>query len=397
MSYFGDGSSLLTGSSCPYTTLEGRSISVWVKFASLNANEGIIGFRNSSTGSSYSVYFNNNTDTIDIERFHSGVAASKAVSPANVVVDTWHHVVITIGAAGDSTIVTLDGVAGVENTTLIQPPGMDTFELFETLSSSESDDHIAEVALYDKILSGSEITDLAGGDNPQDFSDLDHYWPMKTDLAADVGSITFSATGTITQDADHPTISAPSGGGDTTPDAFSFTDQTSVAKSSTMTSAAITVAGIDTAAAITVTGGTYDINASGTFVSTAGTVNNGDTVRARHTSSSSNSTATNTVVTIGGVSDTFTSTTLASTATVTTAAITGGASLTALEWAVFSSQDLSSATLLDQGSGETTNGSGVLVLDITGSGATNSQSVWYVIKNTADTIAAQGPATVVVT
>lgn len=97
---------------------------------------------------------------------------------------------------------------------------------------------------------------------------------------------------------------------DTTPDAFSFTDQSGVALSSTITSAAITVTGITAAAAITVSGGTYDINGSGTFVSDPGTVNNGDTVRARHTSSASNSTATNTVITIGGVSDTFTSTTL---------------------------------------------------------------------------------------
>lgn len=94
---------------------------------------------------------------------------------------------------------------------------------------------------------------------------------------------------------------------DTTPDQFSFTDQSGVALSSTITSAAVTIAGIDAAAAITVAGGTYDINASGTFVSTAGTVNNGDTVRARHTSSGSYLTATNTVITIGGVSDTFTS------------------------------------------------------------------------------------------
>jgi hypothetical protein len=96
---------------------------------------------------------------------------------------------------------------------------------------------------------------------------------------------------------------------DTTPDAFSFTDQSGVALSSTITSAPITVTGIDAAAAITVTGGTYDINGSGTFVSTEGTVNNGDTVRARQTSSASYLTATNTAVTIGGVSDTFTSTT----------------------------------------------------------------------------------------
>lgn len=97
---------------------------------------------------------------------------------------------------------------------------------------------------------------------------------------------------------------------DTTPDAFSFVDQSGVALSSTVTSAAITVSGIDAAAAISVTGGEYDINESGTFTSDPGTVNNGDTVRAQHTSSASYSTPTNTVITIGGVPDTFTSITI---------------------------------------------------------------------------------------
>lgn len=106
-------------------------------------------------------------------------------------------------------------------------------------------------------------------------------------------------------------IWAQEAGSDTTPDAFSFTDQSGVALSSTITSAPITVTGIDAAAAITVTGGTYDINGSGTFVSTEGTVINGDTVRARGTSSGSYLTAVNVAVTIGSVSDTFTITTLA--------------------------------------------------------------------------------------
>lgn len=98
---------------------------------------------------------------------------------------------------------------------------------------------------------------------------------------------------------------------DTIPTAFSFTDQTNVSTSATITSAAITVSGINAATPISVSGGTYDINGSGSFTSSGGTVSNGNTVRARHTASASNSTATNTVVTIGGVSDTFTSTTIA--------------------------------------------------------------------------------------
>jgi hypothetical protein len=95
---------------------------------------------------------------------------------------------------------------------------------------------------------------------------------------------------------------------DTTPDAFSFVDQTNVAISSTITSAAITVSGINSPATITVSGGTYNIN-GGSFTASSGSVSNGDTVQARNTSSGSYSTAVNTVVTIGGVSDTFTSTT----------------------------------------------------------------------------------------
>ena len=95
---------------------------------------------------------------------------------------------------------------------------------------------------------------------------------------------------------------------DTTPSTFTFTDQTDVAKSTEITSAAITVAGINAAAAISITGGTYQIG-SGSFTSAAGTVTNGQTVQVKHTSSSSDDTAVNTTLIIGGVADIFTSTT----------------------------------------------------------------------------------------
>lgn len=120
---------------------------------------------------------------------------------------------------------------------------------------------------------------------------------------------------------------------DTTPDAFTFTDQTGVALSSTITSNTLTITGINTATSISVTGGTYSIN-GGAFTSVSGTITNGQTVAVQHTSSSSYSTATNTTLTIGGVSDTFTSTTIASPAydttpdpfsfTDVTGAVTGG-------------------------------------------------------------------------
>jgi hypothetical protein len=102
---------------------------------------------------------------------------------------------------------------------------------------------------------------------------------------------------------------------DTTPDAFAFVDQTNVAVSTLMTSNTITVSGINTGTPISVTGGSYSIN-GGAFTTAAGTVNNGDSVRVQQTSSPSFATSTDAVLTIGGVSDTFTVTTAAATAAV---------------------------------------------------------------------------------
>jgi hypothetical protein len=104
------------------------------------------------------------------------------------------------------------------------------------------------------------------------------------------------------------TSTTESGVTDTTPAAFTFTNVTSVALSTVVTSTPITVTGINAPAPITVTGGTYSIE-GGPFVSTAGTVANNQTVRVQHTSSASNSTVTATTLTIGGVPATFTSTT----------------------------------------------------------------------------------------
>ena len=99
---------------------------------------------------------------------------------------------------------------------------------------------------------------------------------------------------------------------DETPAAFTFTDLTDVVVSTVQVSAPIQVTGLTDGynVAISVTGGEYSIN-GGAYTSSAGEVKQGDFVRARHTSSGSAATATDTVVTIGGVSDTFTSTTAA--------------------------------------------------------------------------------------
>ncbi len=99
---------------------------------------------------------------------------------------------------------------------------------------------------------------------------------------------------------------------DTYPDTFTFVDRTDVALSHLINSNSITVSGIDGTTPISIVGGEYEINGSGTWVSVAGTVNDGNTLRVRQTSSANFSTTTDATLTIGGISDTFNVTTLAS-------------------------------------------------------------------------------------
>ncbi len=126
---------------------------------------------------------------------------------------------------------------------------------------------------------------------------------------------------------------------DAAPEPFAFTDQTDVALNTEVTSNAVTVDGIDTPAAISVSGGSYAIN-GGSYTSASGTVIYGDTVTLRQTSSGSHSTTTDATLTIGGVSDTFSVTTLpASGPTITVTSPNGGEI-----WVTGTSQDITWTT-----------------------------------------------------
>jgi hypothetical protein len=96
---------------------------------------------------------------------------------------------------------------------------------------------------------------------------------------------------------------------DTVPDSFSFLPKDIVAVGSVVTSDSVTIRGINSPAPIEVSGGTYSIGCTGSFVDTAGTVSNGQSVCVRHTASNQPATAETTTLSIGGVQASFTSTT----------------------------------------------------------------------------------------
>lgn len=100
---------------------------------------------------------------------------------------------------------------------------------------------------------------------------------------------------------------ATTAAGDTTPDAFSFTDLTGQALGSTITSNSITVAGTDAPAVVTISGDpscVYAIN-GGSYVATEGSADATDTITLQVTTEGLYSDQVSCQLTVGGVSDTW--------------------------------------------------------------------------------------------
>ena len=95
-----------------------------------------------------------------------------------------------------------------------------------------------------------------------------------------------------------------------TPSQFTFTDVTN-AMTSTEQIDNITVTGINVEVLLSISGGEYSLDAGSSWNVIDVNVSNNQVVYVRHTSSSSNETQVDTVLTVGGVSDTFSSTTRA--------------------------------------------------------------------------------------
>lgn len=103
------------------------------------------------------------------------------------------------------------------------------------------------------------------------------------------------------------------GGTDIVPDQFNFVDMVDVPINGVVTSLPITITGINAPSPITVVAGEFSIN-GGAFQASPAFVNEFDQVRARHVSSASFLGFASTVITVGGISDTFTSQTVADSA-----------------------------------------------------------------------------------
>jgi len=108
------------------------------------------------------------------------------------------------------------------------------------------------------------------------------------------------------------TISVTRAVPDTTPDPYSFISQIGVPRGTGIESNVVAISGINVPTAISITGGggQYRID-GGPYTAAAGTVNPGQTVQVRLTSSGAYSTTVITTLTVGGIAASFSVTTLA--------------------------------------------------------------------------------------
>jgi hypothetical protein len=102
-----------------------------------------------------------------------------------------------------------------------------------------------------------------------------------------------------------------------TPNQFTFNDAQNVALS-TYQIANITITGINTQVPLSITGGSYSIDGTSTWETSDVNITNNQVVYVKHISSSSNEVTVDTILTVGGVSDTFSSTTRAASVSGTT-------------------------------------------------------------------------------
>lgn len=137
------------------------------------------------------------------------------ISVTGVTANTWHHAV-AVFASQTSRTPYLNGTAGGTNTTDVAPSGLNRLDLgrrgFAT-PDGYHDGSLAEVAVWNAALSGSDITLLAGGVSPMALATKPvRYWRLKAsgDLTDLVAKDVLTDVGT-TWTSDHSAVIDPPG------------------------------------------------------------------------------------------------------------------------------------------------------------------------------------------
>lgn len=177
---------------------------------------------------------------------------------------------------------------------------------FASSNESESVTIIDISTDVDVSISGGEYS-IDGGAFTSAAGTLTEGQTLTIAVTAD-SEFSTTSTATITVGDVSASFSVTTLAQDVSPESLVFTDVTDAEFNEVFTSETITITEINDTAAISIAGGEYQINDGG-FVTTAATVEEGDTVAVRITSGATVGITTEATVTVGDASDTFSVTT----------------------------------------------------------------------------------------
>jgi len=263
----------------------------------------------SFTGSSYSVQlqtFDNDSNTTAYTHTVSGSVTAADTTPdgfisggwvgAGTSLDTFYYASFNSSVTASTTSVGYYDVTGLTSGVSVSI----SLALTSGYTATDADFSVNGVTWYAPGTTGITVSN---GDRIR--------WRVRSSPYSNTTARYTLTIGTVSRTLSIATAA------DRTPNNFSFTTQTDVNLSSTITSNYVVISGIDNGTTISVSNGEMLIG-SGSWQGSlfSHTINNGETLRLRHTSSSSNSTSVTTSVTVGTMTRTFTSTTVGASAPV---------------------------------------------------------------------------------
>lgn len=235
------------------------TISLWYKRADIVRNQTGSLCHLLTAGSVSVIAVNDVVGTL-ARSFRLRVNAVDRITKAVAKDSLWHHIVATHdGASGYSL-----WVDGVKTTaTAATPTGAVATVIFSNLSAVNGLGD--SFGFWTRQLSDAEVADVYNAGNGWEYTPV----------------------------------------ADLTPDAFTFGDQTGAARNVQVQSDVETVTGMDAGTAISITGGEYSLD-GGAYTSAAGTINPGQTLRLRLTTSADYDTPVAATVTVGTYSTAWT-------------------------------------------------------------------------------------------
>jgi hypothetical protein len=216
---FSSASSQSMTTTSPPVTSPAFTVCFWFKPDNTTGYEGLFTLGNSGANDQFYHAMLRGGDVGDAVRFYASAGGSSELdTTAGYTSGTWQHLALVVTSTSARSV-WLDGDNENEETGVTRnTTGIDQMSVGSLKRITETqfyNGRIAHLAIWDRALTtgaASEVEGLAGGDNPLavQAADLVYYNTFLNTSSVDVvAALSLTNNGTVTDDADMPTVDAP--------------------------------------------------------------------------------------------------------------------------------------------------------------------------------------------